>query len=263
MIKFLGILVLSLFLCSNGFAGKAINLPKDVVSGSKFKKSLTGRYYKKYGMQVVDKKDGYPVRMGEKSIRFELRAGDCGKDKDGGWNDCKKDRERHELSGRHRVSKGERWYAWSIYLPKDFINVQPSSTMLAQFHQEKKHVIWMFKNKHGGYWIENYVPKYTVSSTQILTREKMLGKWNDILVNVNWSHKDDGFYKVWVNNKLVYDFKGKTKSKGVKTYFKFGIYRSKVSVYELMYKKKIPTQIVYYDEIRAGKKKDDVVGNLK
>ena len=57
--------------------------------------------------------------------------------------------------------------------------------------------------------------------------------------------------------------KEKQKSKGVKTYFKFGIYRSKVSTYELMYKKKIPTQIVYYDEIRAGKKKDDVVGSLK
>ena len=121
----------------------------------------------------------------------------------------------------------------------------------------------MFKNKHGGYWIENHVPDYTVASTQILTREQMLGKWNDILVNVNWSHKDDGFFKVWVNNKLVHDFKGKTKSKGAKTYFKFGIYRSQVSVYELKYKKKIPTQIVYYDEIRAGKKKDDVVGNLK
>jgi len=120
----------------------------------------------------------------------------------------------------------------------------------------------MFKNKHGGYWIENYVPEYTVSSTQILTREQMLGKWNDILVNVNWSHKDDGFFKVWVNNKLVNDFKGKTKSKGVKTYFKFGIYRSKVSTYELMYKKKIPTQIVYFDEVRAGKTKEKVVGNL-
>ena len=263
MKNFLGILVLSLLFCSNGFAGKAVNLPKDVVSGSKFKKSLTGSYYKKYGMQVVDKKDGHPVRMGKKSIRFELRAGDCGKDKDGGWSDCKKDRERHELSGRYRVSKGERWYAWSIYLPKDFKNVHPASTMLAQFHQQNKHVIWMFKNKHGGYWIENHVPDYTVASTQILTREQMLGKWNDILVNVNWSHKDDGFFKVWVNNKLVHDFKGKTKSKGVKTYFKFGIYRSKVSTYELMYKKKIPTQIVYYDEIRAGKKKDDVVGNLK
>ena len=69
----------------------ASSLPKDVVSGSKFKNSLTGKYYKKYGIEVVDKADDHPVRAGEKSIRFELRAGDCGKDKDGGWNDCKKD----------------------------------------------------------------------------------------------------------------------------------------------------------------------------
>ena len=99
---------------------------KDVASGSKFKKSLTGNYYKKYGMQVVNKSDGHPVRAGEQSIRFELRAGDCGKDKDGNWNDCKTNRERHELSARLRVSKGDRWYAWSIYMPEDFVNVEKS-----------------------------------------------------------------------------------------------------------------------------------------
>ena len=31
-------------------------------------------------MEVVNKADGHPVRAGEKSIRFEVRAGDCGKD---------------------------------------------------------------------------------------------------------------------------------------------------------------------------------------
>ena len=257
---FLGIVIFCSLLWSNVFAA---SLPKDVVSGSKFKKSLTGNYYKKYGMQVVNKSDGHPVRAGEKSIRFELRAGDCGKDKDGGWNDCKKNRERHELSGRYRVSKGERWYAWSIYIPEDFVNSDPVSVMLGQFHQERKHVIWMFKHKRGGYWLENYVPEYTVENKQILSKEEFFGKWNDILVNVNWTHKDDGFFKVWANDKLVYDFKGKTKSKGVKTYFKFGIYRSKVSFYKQRYKKDIPTQVVYFDEVRAGKKKEDVIKNLK
>ena len=77
MKKLLGIVVLVLFWCNSVLA---VSLPKDVVSGSKFTKSLTGSYYKKYGMQVVDKKDGHPVRAGEKSIRFEVRAGDCGKD---------------------------------------------------------------------------------------------------------------------------------------------------------------------------------------
>ena len=68
--KLLGILVLGLLWCNSVLA---VSLPKDVVSGSKFTKSLTGSYYKKYGMQVVDKKDGHPVRAGEKSIRFEVR----------------------------------------------------------------------------------------------------------------------------------------------------------------------------------------------
>ena len=32
-------------------------------------------------MQLVNKKDGHPVRSGNKSIRFEVREGDCGEDK--------------------------------------------------------------------------------------------------------------------------------------------------------------------------------------
>ena len=32
-------------------------------------------------IQLVNKKDGHPVRAGEKSIRFEVRNGDCGKEK--------------------------------------------------------------------------------------------------------------------------------------------------------------------------------------
>jgi hypothetical protein len=261
MKKILSIILITLFYSTPSFS---VTLPKDVVSGSKFKKSLTGNYYKKYGMEVVSKADGHPVRAGEKSIRFEVRAGDCGKDKDGGWNDCKKDRERHELSGKYRVSKGERWYAWSIYLPEDFINVYPVSTMLGQFHQEKKHVIWMFKNGSGGYWIENYVKGFTSEKRNLLSKQEMLGKWNDILVNVNWTHKENGFFKIWVNDKLAYDYKGKTKSKGVKTYYKFGIYRSWISKYKSYHKgKEVPTQVVYFDEVRAGKTKEKVIGNLK
>jgi hypothetical protein len=29
-----------------------------------------------------------------------------------------------------------------------------------------------------------------------------------------------------------------------------------------LYKIKVPTQVVYYDEVRAGKTKEEVVGNL-
>ena len=49
MKKLLGILVLGLLFCSDGFAGKTVNLPKDVASGNTYKKSLEGKY-KKYGL---------------------------------------------------------------------------------------------------------------------------------------------------------------------------------------------------------------------
>ena len=81
-------------------------LDKDVSSGyTNLTKSLPGKDYKDYGMQIVSKAEGFPVRHGEKSIRFEVRAGDCGKDETGGWSDCKNDRERHELSGGKKLIK--------------------------------------------------------------------------------------------------------------------------------------------------------------
>ena len=258
MKKLLGILVLGLLVCSHSLAASFVSLPKDVGFGNKYYKSLA-RNYKKYGMQVVDKKDGHPVRAGEKSIRFEVRPGDCGYNDT--WNDCDTDRERHELSGK-RMSGGEWWYSWSIYLPKDFINVHPTKVALGQFHQEKEHVAWMFQNQsfssRGGYWVDNQVPGYTRTLDQILTQDEMIDKWNDILVNVKWSKKDDGFFKVWLNNKLVYSYKGSTKTTA-KVYFKFGIYRSYLSqwIYSSRNKKKekgVPAQVVYFDEVRTAKK---------
>ena len=103
MKKLLGIVVLGLLVCSNSFADYHFNLPKDVASGNKYFKSLE-KDFKKHGVQIVNKKDGHPVRAGKKSIRFEVRPGDCGYDDS--WSDCEKDRERHELSGK-KMSGGE------------------------------------------------------------------------------------------------------------------------------------------------------------
>ena len=255
MKKLLGILVLGLMWCNFALA---LSLPKDVASGNTYKKSLDKKY-KKYGMQVVDKKDGHPVRAGDKSIRFEVRPGDCGYND--AWNDCDTDRERHELTGK-KMTGGEWWYAWSIFLPKDFINVHPTKVALGQFHQEKGHVVWLFQNQSfsspGGYWVDDQVPGYSRKLNQILTQDEMIEKWNDILVHVKWSKKDDGFFKVWLNGKQVYSFKGATKTTA-KTYFKFGIYRSylKKWIYSSRNKKKekgVPAQVVYLDEVRTAKK---------
>ena len=75
------------------------------------------------------------------------------------------------------------------------------------------------------------------------TVEDMMGKWTDVLVHANWSRKDDGFFRVYVNGdtKPEFIYSGRNKPKDV--FFKFGIYRDK----------KDETQIVYYDDVRKGK----------
>jgi hypothetical protein len=308
MKKILAIIVLSLFWSSNIFAETTVKLPKDTASGFKIlTKSLTGKYYKDYGMQVVDEKDGHPVRSGKKSIRFEVREGDCGQDEQGGWSDCKGDRERHELSANQKgdtMSKGEYWFSWSLYFPEDHQNLWPLSNNYGQFHQKDGPPVFMFKELRSGYSVIRTIGDVDYHEKRLIHKDDMKGKWHDILINVKWSKKDDGFFKLWVNDKLKYDYKGPTKTEKY-VYAKFGIYSTGITRYinyenidviekcfeekgyttdentalyilqrkEIQHKMsiqiynkcksfykpvKIPTRVVYFDEVRKSKKKKKV-----
>ncbi|MBD1133914.1 heparin lyase I family protein [Pelagibacterales bacterium SAG-MED48] len=253
---FLSILVISSLLSGNVFS---FGLPKDVGSGNSYTKSL-GSGFKKHGVKIVKEKDGFPVRAGKKSVRFEVRFGDCGKDKPPGkWNDCKEDRQRHELSGRD--FKGKKWVAFSIYLPEDFKNVDPVKLAMGQFHQRKGSPTLMFQFNRYGYYADRQLFNTTQQMVKLLDVEDMIGKWNDILIHGNFTKKESGFYKVWVNNELKYKYSGATTS-GKPSFFKFGIYQTHVSRYRVSESRTYPTQIVFFDEIRHGKNREKVVGNL-
>ena len=235
--------------CTSSFS-KSFSISSDVGFGNQYKKSLFNNF-KKHGVCIVEKSKGHPTRLGQESLRFEVKSGDCGYNK--GWDDCKKDRERHELSG-NRHSDGEYWYAWSIYLPKDFKNIYPTKLAMGQFHQSKGHVVWMFQNADGGYFVDNQVYGRTSRTDRILNQEEMLSRWNDILINANWTDKNIGFFRVWVNGKLSYKYYGPTKTKGKKVYQKFGVYRSFMSRYKMAKNVDlVPGQVVYFDEVRTGK----------
>ena len=256
IIKTLFIIIIVLF-STNAFANKctssfskSFSISSDVGFGNQYKKSLFNNF-KKHGVCIVEKSKGHPTRLGQESLRFEVKSGDCGYNK--GWDDCKKDRERHELSG-NRHSDGEYWYAWSIYLPKDFKNIYPTKLAMGQFHQSKGHVVWMFQNADGGYFVDNQVYGRTSRTDRILNQEEMLSRWNDILINANWTDKNIGFFRVWVNGKLSYKYHGPTKTKGKKVYQKFGVYRSFMSRYKMAKNVDlVPGQVVYFDEVRTGK----------
>ena len=215
-----------IILSGNTFA-KNIRLPKDVGSGNTYSKSL-GSGFKKHGYKIVSKKDGHPVRVGEKSVRFEVRYGDCGKDKPPGkWNDCKNDRQRHELSGDR--FRGKAWYAYSIYLPNDFKTVYPVKSAMAQFHQKGSWPTLMFQFTDMGYYADRQLGYQTQEMKKLLDVNDMIGKWNDILIHINSTSKDSGFYKIWVNGNLKYEYNG-TITGGKENFFKFGIYQTKVII---------------------------------
>lgn len=223
-----------------------------------FKRSLN---ITQYGYQKVS--PPHPVRSGKTSERFEVRPGDCYWNT--GWNDCENDRERSELSEQEPYSSvgREYWYGWSIFIPNDYPNIYPTKTALGQFHQ--KHVSSppvMFQNSSGGYWLD--INQMHGGYFILIPEEELRGKWHDIVVHAKWSKNSDGFIKVWADGFLKASYSGALTRYDYPIYFKYGVYRSFLSRYTCAKKvDSVPTQVVYFDEVRKGKSRKDVDIRLK
>jgi len=295
MKKILNILFIIFFYSSIGFAGemnvwkKTIHLPDDISKGYKKGWTFTNNFDHKtrltpdYAFKIVNKSKGHPVRLGEQSIRFELRRGDCGKSP-GGYDDCTiwnknngMSSERHEL-GSENFFKGTLWHTYSIFL-KDpfpikghgyehislgqmhgFPNSNPSFKwdVDEETYQIRRRTACHLKEflkktgsaKSGGDSFKCSIGMAGNHFENIISKKDLIGRWHDIILNVKWTTKQDGYFKQWINGKLVYHYKGNTsKPKGSVNRFKFGIYRG--NTYDTP---KESTHIVYYDEINLAKK---------
>jgi len=295
MKKILNILFIIFFYSSIGFAGemnvwkKTIHLPDDIAKGYKKGWTFTNNFDHKtrltpdYAFKIVNKSKGHPVRLGEQSIRFELRRGDCGKSP-GGYDDCTiwnknngMSSERHEL-GSENFFKGTLWHTYSIFL-KDpfpikghgyehislgqmhgFPNSNPSFKwdVDEETYQIRRRTACHLKEflkktgsaKSGGDSFKCSINMAGNHFENLISKEDLIGRWHDIVLNVKWTTKQDGYFKQWINGKLVYHYKGNTsKPKGSVNRFKFGIYRG--NTYDTP---KESTHIVYYDEIHLAKK---------
>ena len=242
--------------------------------------------YKKHAFYYMPKKDyshkyikdKSRARAGEAYQRFELRDGDCFFKKGDSWNDCKMNRERFEFSSKPRQKpKGKQCYAYSIRLDKNFKSVNPTNTDLGQVHQ-----IGGPKGTAGG--LKSFPPliqigaknndlyfgwhKLTGNVNNVIdTRidyklakiNEMKDVWTDISFCLDFENKK---MKAWVNGKKKVEInQSPINFTPEKIYFKYGIYRSFISRYESIYGK-MPTQIVFYDEIRRGTSIEDVDRNI-
>lgn len=187
---------------------------------------------------------------------FELRHGDCFKDKT--WNDCTNDRERIELKQKKSsfIDYQTHWYGWSFYIPESYQDVSAVKLSIAQFYDEgADEPAWMFQLNENGLYIDNQYNK-TGLVKLLVKKSELIKKWHTIQLEVISSKKSDGKLNIWVNGTEVFTYNGPT-FKSNEFYFKYGLYRSFLS----RWKKptKIPTQVIYFSNVKMGEKQKDLL----
>jgi hypothetical protein len=220
------------------------------------------------GMTMVYESEGYTkpwsyrevtdtieaIRKGWKAQRFEVRPGDCY------GTDCQRTPvyERNEFAqiANENVEGDEYWYAWSFYVPANI--PQAPWVFMGQFQQRSTYdSIWMFLKLSGQPFCAIFDWKAynqfgcAVQSKNypLISDQDFAGRWHDVLVHAKWTQQDNGFTKIYINGQLVVDYRGYTRTAGnTDVYFKYGIYRHASN----------QTSVVYYDEVRRGKTRQEV-----
>jgi hypothetical protein len=209
--------------------------------------------FKSHNFSVVEDFTGEaPTKLIE---RFEVRDGDCSTDSHyGSWrNDCNSGRSRTEFQ-IERIEYSapfERWYGWSIYFPDDYISNSPyTMPVLGQFRiSDIGGNLGSMASLQSFNEINGY---YRFMGAEIANPSNLRGKWHRVEVNVRWTKKKDGFFRVYADGERVYSREGiATFPRDVLT-VKYGIYRYPDN--GLLYPKgyKDPTQVVYFSNIRIA-----------
>ncbi len=195
------------------------------------------------------------ARRGKTSLRFETRNGDCSQGSNGQLNDCKTNRERTEVSDLWLAPLNQHvYYAYSIYIPKDYNEMDAPYQILGQFHDNEAN---NFDNQYAnGKMYINFKYNHHDRMHLYLT-DFTKGQWHDFVYDAIWSKTDKGRIIVKMDGKEIVDYRGQNVSdtSNVGPYFKLGNYRSHMERYK---HGTHPTQIVYYDEYRHGKSLSDV-----
>lgn len=234
----------------------------------------------------------YPVRYGEYSERFEIRPSDY----DG--MDGRTRGNRSELTqrpGPNNPKIGEdSWFGWSFY-HENILAVDYTYGWAPYFGQWKTDLdaapVIAIQPAHDGRPGDGqYMGVSLVDLSEGRSREwlkannfgvpcrlfridQSRGRWVDIVVNTNFGENANGYLNIWINGQLKCQYRGQITVTPVDRYrsygymnhgpiFKRGYWSGHLSfpkLWEERYPKvKIPTFVVYYDEWRQGRSRDEV-----
>lgn len=246
---------------------------------------VAGEYNSPTGMSVDENSSGikeYSVttssevaRVGETSQRFEIRHGDCR------GLDCETNRRRVEVAADHELSQvpnEETWYGWSIYLPSDFQDLSPTGTMLGQaklvgwneVSGYSRGPLWDFTVQQGRL-VFKYAPRGRSDPIDCptISLSQMRGRWTDVVVYADYSFENpDGgpTVRAWINGRLMCSSTTPLvtpymtqEANSQKIYMRYGIYNSNIHRWpSIQGEPELPTQVVFYDEVRIGRSREDV-----
>jgi len=287
MKQLLAIIILGLIWSQNVFAVMD-------VTNLKWKPSLDkGKKGKSY--EIVKAEDGEPV-IGKKSFKFVAIPFDCGASRYNNWyTDCGHvyqssysekfkigggDRVRSEISSDNFKTSGEFWVSFSIFVPEDYVTISPTSVSMFQIWETNAGTNLMIEDMNGylvakqlvlGRRTDKY-PKGQNPWPKLIKINDMKGKWTHFKIHTRQSDKmNKGFYKYYINEKLIAEYKGVTSDKRKEGMFlKAGIYQTGISFSMDKWKMpkewkprqdagNFPTQTIYMDNIFYAKKKSKLI----
>ena len=173
-------------------------------------------------------------------FKFGSECGDIKRDKKGGKDhvgefkdsDCAENSVRSEISQYKQKQPKESWYRWYVYLPEDFPIQDTGKLLLAQWHNgECPHVSFTSKGGEKGVlyfetmktWQGDCKDSTRIQFTSI---QELRGRWTEFVIFSRWDYGNEGIFQIYLDTKLVVDWKGRTLTIGKKkNYLKLGIYQ--------------------------------------
>ena len=264
------------------------------ITNLKWKPSLyKGKIGKSY--EIVKLGSGEPV-IGKKAFKFVAIPFDCGSSSYNNWyTDCGHvyqstysekfkigggDRMRSEIFTPSFKTSGEFWVSFSIFIPENYITISPTSVSMFQIWERNAGTNLMIEDTNGYLIAKQQVlnrrtdkyPKGQNPWPRLIKIDDMRGKWTHFKIHTNQSDKiDKGFYKYYINDKLIAEYKGVTSDKKKEGMFlKAGIYQTGISfsmnkwgMSEKWEPRQeagnFPTQIIYMDNIFYAKKEKRLI----
>ena len=232
-------------------------LGKDLGFGHQWE-TKSRRRLKEWNISII--KDSHEkARLGTSYLRFETREGHCtathGKS---GWDDCKKGRNRAEIQSKWNNEvrpNTDFWHFFSFKIPSSIEQKKGVKTSIWQIHSGKlAGPSWMIKfTKNSGLVIQNQTA-FPPDQKVIIKRDNLFDKWKDVIIKANLSKKINGSFKIWVNGKKQFDYKGISRQSTAKRDpIDLGIYNTG-SMFGTQNNdgKDLGNIVVLFDEIRIG-----------